>query len=111
MSDKENEIPSRFIQQLAQAIRDSINQEGKGRIEKIIERIEAEGFEVVFKVEATMGFNRVEPSEDEIPKIVAALVDKDGNIVPGLFTSQDRKLFRKMRVIIPKDESPKDQKE
>ena len=87
-----------LIQKLGEAIHESVSE--SENIAGVVRNIREQGFDVMLMLEATIGLNEVETSEEE----TVDSKDPDGT---GVFTSHDLSFLKSLRISLP-DEEPLD---
>ncbi len=95
-----NKRISKLIQQLGEAIHDSVSE--SELIAGVVQDIRRHGFDVLLMLEATIGLNEVEQQ----PTSLAAASEGDGEVEHGAgesggsFTQQDVKFLRSLRISV-----------
>jgi hypothetical protein len=89
-----------LIQKLGEAIHESVSE--SDQIAGVVREIREQGFDVLLMLEATIGLNEVEESDE--PALVGA-TDADGNeVANGPFTRNDINFLKSLRITT--DETP-----
>ena len=85
-----------LIQKLGEAIHESVSE--SEHIAGVVRNIREQGFDVMLMLEATIGLNEVDTS-DEQP------AESTSEERPGVFTSHDLSFLKSLRITLP-DEEP-----
>lgn len=89
------------MQELGNAINESLSD--SDRIAAAIGEIKRAGYDVFLVLEATIGFNKREESEDDDPSVDGAEPAKSGPPGKIQLTSQDQKFLRALKIQIDED--------
>ena len=92
-----NQKVKALIQKLGEAIHESVSE--SEHIAGVVRNIREQGFDVMLMLEATIGLNEVDTSEE--------VVETSDEERPGVFTSHDLSFLKSLRITLP-DEEPLD---
>jgi uncharacterized protein (UPF0335 family) len=90
---RHNEQVKNLIQKLGEAIHESVSE--SENIADVVREIREQGFDVMLMLEATIGLNQVDRTEDETPAEEA---------VEGPFTRNDLNFLKSLRITTDGDE-------
>ena len=93
-----NQKVKALIQKLGEAIHESVSE--SEHIAGVVRNIREQGFDVMLMLEATIGLNEVDTSEDA----QESSADQENT---GVFTSHDLSFLKSLRITLP-DEEPLD---
>lgn len=85
-----------LIQKLGEAIHESVSE--SEHIAGVVRNIREQGFDVMLMLEATIGLNEVDTSDEPA-------AESSGEERPGVFTSHDLSFLKSLRITLP-DEEP-----
>ncbi len=83
------------MQELGNAINESLSD--SDRIAEAIGEIKRAGYDVFLVLEATIGFNKREESEEEEPEMLTAMEPQQGS-TKIKWTSQDHKFLKALKI-------------
>jgi hypothetical protein len=86
-----------LIQKLGEAIHESVSE--SENIAGVVKNIREQGFDVMLMLEATIGLNEVDTSEEE-----ALESAQEGQV--GIFTTHDLSFLKSLRITLPEDKEP-----
>lgn len=88
-----------LIQKLGEAIHESVSE--SENIAGVVKNIREQGFDVMLMLEATIGLNEVDTSEEE-----AVESPQEGQV--GIFTTHDLSFLKSLRITLPDDDETLD---
>lgn len=91
MEKRMNPRVKELIQQLGEAIHDSVSE--SDQISGVVREIRSEGFDVLLMLEATIGLNEVSAEPDEVE-------DEDSE---DTFTKSDVSFLKSLRISLPEE--------
>ncbi len=99
MNQKVSQKVKNLIQKLGEAIHESVSESED--IAGVVKDIRAHGFDVLLMLEATIGLNEVDESEEDNSSQPLQLTD--GSASSGPFNSTDVSFLKSLRISIPED--------
>lgn len=89
-----NQKVRNLIQKLGEAIHESVSE--SEQIAGVVKNIREQGFDVMLMLEATIGLNEIETSEEEAAEPAGEA---------GLFTSHDLSFLKSLRITLPDEDT------
>ena len=90
-----NQKVKNLIQKLGEAIHESVSE--SEHIAGVVKNIREQGFDVLLMLEATIGLNEVDDTEDEPLQLTAG----DTENMDGPFTNNDVSFLKSLRISLP----------